>query len=162
MWEIISSIAAALGAIAAAVSLAFAVKTQIESVNRTRRQATIEAFARLQEEVLDKLASFTEKEILDAAKNCTATEGERILYYDYKVLIARLEHFAVGINEGTYDFDTFYNLGGVHVGFLYTKVKPIIVKARNRAENGIVPFKELEKLFESINQKAKTEGITIH
>ena len=153
MWEIISSIAAALGTIAAAVSLVFAVRTQKKSVDRERRQATIEAYARLQEEVLDKLADIKPAEAKSAAENCFETEEERKIYHGYKVLIARLEHFAVGIAEDTYDFHTFCLLGGVHVKYLYEKVEPIIMEARNHTGDGSVPYAAFEKLYQRLKKE---------
>ena len=153
MWEIISSIAAALGTIAAAISLVFAVRTQKKSVDRERRQATIEAYARLQDEVLDKLADIKPAEVKRAAENCFETEAERQIYHGYKVLIARLEHFAVGIAEDTYDFHTFYTLGGIHVKYLYEKVEPIIIEARNHTNDGSVPYAEFEKLYQRLKKE---------
>jgi hypothetical protein len=81
MWEIIASIAAAFGAIAAAVSLAYAVRTQKKAEVRACRQATIEAFSRLQESVLDKLADIKPAEIRAAAENRNSSEEERRIYH---------------------------------------------------------------------------------
>ena len=150
MWNIITNIATVIGAVTAGVSLIVACVTQRRAVNRQRRQATIEAYARLQEDVLDKLADFKTKEAKQAAENCMETEEERQIYHGYKVLIARLEHFAVGIQENTYDFNTFYKLGGIHIKYLYEKVEPIIIEARSHTNDGNIPFAELEKLYHRI------------
>lgn len=155
MWSTIADIASAFGALIAGVSLVIACITQKYSVNRQRRQATIEAFAHLQGEVLDKLADFTAREVINTAKNRSETEEDRQAYYGYKVLIARLEHFAIGINEKTYDFDTFYKLGGIHVRYLYEKVEPIILLARDHATDGNVPFSEFEHLYHDILKKQR-------
>ena len=41
----------------------------------------------------------------------------------------------------------FCLLGGIHVKYLYEKVEPIIIEARNHTNDGSVPFAEFEKLY---------------
>lgn len=153
MWSFIVDFAAPIGTIIAAVSLMFGAITHLCSVLRARKQNTIEAFARLQEEVLDKLSSFSKTEASVASENWRETREERQIYHDYKVLLSRLEHFAVGINEGTYDFKTFWKLGGVHVCHLYERMEPIVLEARNNATDGSVPFAEFEHLYRKLKKK---------
>ena len=77
-----------------------------------------------------------EKEVHEAYDACRA-------------LIARCEHFSVGVNSGVYDFETTYKLGGTHLIYLYQKFLPIIENVRNDSKSDL-PYSEFEKLYQNL------------
>ena len=112
------------------LSGAFSLYTFLWTAKRDRKQATLEAYNRLQAEVFDHLNTYRPAEICDI---CTDKKSE-----EYKVIsgyLARIEHFCVGINQGIYDKNTFFALppnsrtkpGNFH-GIYYVKLFPIIKK----------------------------------
>ena len=140
----ISALAAAISAIIAAFELHRSKKLQKEFNERERKQATISAFELLQEKALTNLVTFKKKDsevIVDNLNDSKMKEA----YDDCRALIAYCEHFAVGVNEGIYDFGTADKLGGLHLIFLYKNVEPIITQARKRTNNEC-PYCEFEKL----------------
>lgn len=114
----------------------FGIATYKKGVDRETKQATLEAYRCLQEEVLDKLASVNKDNAVLFVENFDNPKCKQV-YNDYRVLIARLEHFAVGINEKIYSFDTVDRLGGVHLIYLYKKVEPIINKANELSDSNV-------------------------
>ena len=67
-------------------------------------------------------------------------------------MLARCEHFAIGVKEEIYDKHTVQELGGVHLYYTYKNIKPIIDKNResrpDRAEN----YKAFEELAQSMKE----------
>lgn len=159
--EFLTMIATSAAAIIAAFALINTYLSQRESLRRQRKQATIEAFNQLQNDVLDPLAGISKKEAELAAERHFESDADRDIYNAFRVQIARLEHFAVGINEETYDFDTFYKLGGVHVMFLYERVEPIIEESRQNS-SAVVPYQAFEELYLRIKEEytKQKEGLS--
>ena len=157
--DYISMVASAGATIIAAIALFITCRAQKQSLLRERKQATIEAFNTLQSEVLDPLSNVKKSEAQLAAERHLDFDDEREIYNAFRVQIARLEHFAVGISEETYDYETFCRLGGEHVMYLYEKVEPVITEARNCSEK-VVPFTEFENLYLKLKEKysKKTNG----
>ncbi|MBR4720710.1 MAG: DUF4760 domain-containing protein [Clostridia bacterium] len=149
--EIITALAAAISAIIAAYALIQTKKYQKEIKERERKQATIDAYRKLQEDVLDKLVLCSKDEVKNVIENLDMHSCEEA-YNDYRALIARCEHFAVGINVGIYDFEVFDKLGGLHIIYLYEKVKPMIMEVRKRIKTE-VPYIEFEKLYKTLKEK---------
>ena len=129
--SILTIIAAWIAALAAAFSLLWSVITQKKIQENEIKRATIDAFNRLQSEVLDKLALMDRKNAEIIVEERENNEDCRQAYYDYKTLVARLEHFAVGINQGVYDLDVVDKLAGEHLVFLLPKIEPIIEAAND-------------------------------
>ena len=152
-WTMIATSAAA---IIAAIALINTYRSQKKGLDRERKQATIEAFNQLQADVLDPLAGISKKEAELAAERHLESDGDREIYNAFRVQIARLEHFAVGINEGTYDFDIFYKLGGVHLMFLYERVEPIIEESRQNSA-AVIPYQAFEELYLRIKEKYQNQ-----
>jgi len=150
--DIISMIVSAGATIIAAIALVNTYHSQRDALLRERKQATIEAFNTLQSEVLDPLSNVKKSEAQLAAERHLDFDDEREIYNAFRVQIARLEHFAVGISEGTYDYETFCKLGGEHVMYLYEKVESVITEARNCSEK-VVPFTEFENLYLKLKEK---------
>lgn len=100
-------------------------------LKREKKQATLDAFNVLQEQVLDELNHHRRAEFENVAQNSRKKEFEKI-FNDFRGLLARCEHFAVGVNEEIYDFKVVDKLAAAHFIFLYEKVKPIVLEARSR------------------------------
>ncbi len=150
--DYISMVASAGATIIAAIALFITCRAQKQSLLRERKQATIEAFNTLQEEVLDPMVNIKKSEAKLAAERHMESDGDKEIYDAFRVQIARLDHFAVGISEETYDFETFCKLGGEHVMYLYEKVEPVITEARNCSEK-VVPFQSFEKLYLQLKER---------
>ena len=149
----VSAIASVFATVFAAVELSRSRKANEKREARERKEATINAYNVLQSQVLDNLVSIRPQEVRDVIENIDCKEYRNI-YDDYKALIARCEHFAVGVNEGIYDFDVLYALSGEHLIFLYKKVHPVIMQARENCSNS-VPFQGFEKLVQRLERKNK-------
>ena len=110
------------------LSSAFALYTFIWTRQRDRKQATLEAYNRLQEQVLDHLNHYMPKDIEEIAKNVRSEEYKKISAY-----IARIEHFCVGVNQKIYDRAVVYELAhGYLNGAIKNRITPIIEK-KNRS-----------------------------
>ncbi len=119
---------AIISGIIAVASAVFSVFTYHSTVVHDRKQATLEAYNRMQAEVFDPLNSYTPTEISDICKDTKSAE--------YKILsgyLARIEHFCVGINEKIYDKEVFYKLShGYFDGhILYRRIEPILMSKKN-------------------------------
>ena len=129
----LSTIASWVAALAAVGALFWSVYTQNIMQKNEAKRATIEAFNKLQNEVLDKLVKvdIENAEIIAEARD--DNEECRQAYNDYKALIARLEHFSVGIEQGAYDLEVVDKLAGEHLVYLLPKIEPIIDAANEHA-----------------------------
>ena len=125
-------IALSIAAIAiSVVSGGFAAYTFWWTSRRDSKQATLEAYNRLQAEVFDNLNAYTPAQIRDICADTTSAEYKTISGY-----VARIEHFCVGINEKIYDKDTFYSLAhGYFDGHqLRKRIEPLI-ESKNQSNN---------------------------
>lgn len=120
-----------------------------------RKQSTLDAFNNLQKDVLDDLVFVTKKNASLIVENIDQKECLEA-YNSYRILIARLEHFAVGVNEGIYDFGVVNSLAGEHLIDLYNKVKPIIdhTNIRNsNSKNDTKNYNEFVLLVKRLKEK---------
>lgn len=92
---------------------------------RERRTATLNAFNVLQEQVLDHLNLYTRKRVEEIAASPKSEEYKLLSGY-----LARLEHFAVGINTEIYDVQVVKRLAGRYLCGLQDKIDPLIQKKR--------------------------------
>lgn len=152
--EVLAAVSACVSAIFAAVELHRSRKANEKSLVRERKEATIEAFNELQKDVLDFFVD-TKPENYKTIVECIDNDDCKKAYNDTKALIARLEHFAVGINENIFDFEVFDKLGGIHIMYLYEKVLPVIRKANSAPGEEV--YSEFTKLYERLNQTHKTQ-----
>ena len=132
METVLSIIAIAISV----VSGGFTLYTFYWTAARDRKQATLEAYNRLQAEVFDHLNTYRPAEICDI---CTDKKSE-----EYKVIsgyLARIEHFCVGINQGIYDKNTFFALShGYFDGHqLRKRIEPMI-ESKNSSKNSKEQF----------------------
>ena len=133
--SLISTIAACASALIAASSLCRSAKTQKEVKIMELKRATIEAFNELQHDVLDKFAPLSAKNAKLIVEEMQSSEQARQAYVDYRTLIARLDHFSIGVYQGIYDYDLVKELAGDHLVYLLPKIKPIIDYANRRQTN---------------------------
>ena len=105
------------------ISGGFTLYTFCWTVKRDRKQATLEAYNRLQAEVFDKLNMYKPSEICDFCADNRSEQYKQISGY-----LARIEHFCVGLNQGIYDKSTFYALAhGYFDGHqLRKRIEPVI------------------------------------
>ena len=73
-------------------------------------------------------------------------------YAEYCALIARCEHFAVGVEEKVYDFKTVNKLAGKHLIRLYKKFLPIIKETQE-----CIGKEDYFKYFEKLINRLKKE-----
>ena len=113
------------------VSGSFAAFTFWWTNRRDRKQATLEAYNRLQAEVFDILNTYTPAEIRDICTDTKSPEYKTISGY-----VARIEHFCVGLNENIYDKQTFYALDhGYFDGYqLRKRIEPLL-ETKNQNNN---------------------------
>lgn len=135
---------------AAAVSLlalVFSILTYWMGLRRQRKQATLDAFDRLQNQALDKLNTYTKKQIAEISQNPRSEE-----YKELSALLARCEHFAVGVNTKIYDAATLRRLADVYFVALYDKLTPMIEKKR-KISTAAKYYQELEMLANSMKSQ---------
>lgn len=145
--------------ILAVVALGFSLVSALYTVfvykrecDRTRKHATLDAFNTLQEQVLDELAGFRPNELQLIAEN-RRKKDTKPQYNHCKTLIARIEHFAIGIEEQIYDYETVNKLAAEHLIYLYRNLNPLILAVREYATgvNTYIHFEELVKRLRSSN-----------
>lgn len=104
------------------ISGGFAAYTFRWTAVRDRKQATLDAYNRLQEQALDHLNFYTTVEIAEIAEDPRSENYKQISAY-----IARIEHFCVGVNQNIYDKKTVYELAeGYLDGTIKKRISPII------------------------------------
>ena len=117
-----------------------------KGLERERRQATLDAFNALQCQVLDQLSPYTKAVVAEIAKNPRSPE-----YKELSKLLARCEHFAVGVNQGIYDLETVRRLAAEHLIVIYSNLEPLITKKRS-FKNNEGRYKEFEQLVNSLKK----------
>lgn len=137
--------------IIAVISATFSIVTYVKTFIYEKRKTTIEYFNTLQNEVLDKLVSIETDNAVTIVENLDNEEIKKA-FDDYRALIARLEHFAVGVNKKIYDYTVVDNVAGEHLVNLYEKIKPIIDKA-NEGEKKADRYSNYVKLVKKLNCK---------
>lgn len=131
------------------LSLVFSVLIYFFGISRQKKQDTIDAFNLLQNQVLDEMTKHTEKEIAEISKNPKSEE-----YKNISVLLARCEHFAVGVNSGIYDRRIVKRLAGRHFIYLYKKFLPVIEKKRRIFPNDR-HYDDFERMTKKIEKMYK-------
>lgn len=133
-----------------AAALVLSLYGYIAGLNRERKHETIDAYNRLQSEVLDKLKDYSLKRMQEIADNSRKQEY-KAEYKELGTLLARFDQFAVGVNTRVYDIKTLRRLAGSHIGHQYDLLKPLIEKRRVYSP-GV--YRELDKLVAAMPDKA--------
>ena len=127
METILSIIAIVLSVISGGFSLYSFVWT----ARRDRKQATLEAYNRLQTEVFDNLNTYRPDEIRNICVDNKSADYKKVSGY-----LARIEHFCVGLNQGIYDKNTFYALShGYFDGHQIRKRIEPVIESKNSSKN---------------------------
>ncbi len=127
------------------VAFAFSVATYIFNVIYQRKKDTLEAIHLLQNESFDDINELKAEEILEKYKSHSR---ETDLY------LARIEHFAVGINAGIYDIKTAKRAAGRYFIATYYKFKSVIEeKRKHRPEHK--HYDEFEKMVRRLENLYK-------
>ena len=104
------------------ISGGFALYTFFWTATRDRKQATLDAYNRLQNEALDSINLYSSQRIAGIIENPRSEEFKKLGVY-----IARIEHFCVGVNKEIYDKEIVYELAhGYFDGGLRTRIEPVI------------------------------------
>ena len=130
------------------ISFVWSLYIHHKSLIRNRRQATLDAFNVFQAQVLDELRLYTKGDITEIAKEPRSTK-----YKDLSTLLARCDHFAVGVNQEIYDMETVRRLGGEHIRVIFGKMQPLIQKKRCYM-NDKKRYCEFEQLAVKLGYKA--------
>lgn len=159
-------------------SVVVSVAIYMLGISRDRKQATLDAFNILQEQAFDKLNQYTFAEIraicdnwqdtIAKRKNQTKPDGEdaseeekkqRERYLDEYITLsgylARIEHFALGVNTGIYDVKVAERAGTAYLVMLYRgKLKPLL-EAKHSGKSNMEYYAEFRKLVEKIEKIEK-------
>jgi hypothetical protein len=121
----------------------FSIFTFVWSAQRDRKQATLDAFNTLQGEVFDKLNLYSPSEISEIIKNTRSED-----YKTVSALIARLEHFCVGVNTRIYDRRVVYKLahGYLDGPVILDRINPVIDRKLRNAEEDY--YENIHKVIE--------------
>ena len=115
--------------------------TYIRGAKREKMQATLDAFNLLQEQVLDKLNLYRKSDIQRISENVHSQE-----YKELSSLLARCEHFSVGVNSGIYDLKTVDRLARLYIRGVYEKMLPMIEKKR-QINTAAKHYDDFERLY---------------
>lgn len=140
------------------LSFVFSFVSFISCSIRERKEATLEAYNKLQSEALDTLNLYTRKNIAEIAENPRSPE-----YKELSSLLARCEHFSVGVNEGIYDKKVLKKLSGRYFISLFEKLEPMVLKKRSMGhqERYYESFETLAKAFDKklLKQAAQNKSL---
>lgn len=104
------------------ISGVFSFYTFVWTKKRDRKQATLDAYNRLQEQALDQLNLYSPGEMRKIAEDPKSEEYKTVSTY-----IARIEHFCAGANQKIYDGETVFELAnGFLNGSIKKRITPII------------------------------------
>ena len=131
----------------AILGLVFSLFTYFYCVNHERKQATIDAYSKLQSEALDQINQYTSKQVSQIAEHPHSPE-----YKALAVLLARCEHFAVGVKEKIYDEHILTKLAGRYFVSLYEKLEPMVLKKRSLGHRELY-YAEFEELAHRVNKQ---------
>lgn len=159
----------------AVFSVIVSVVIYYQGTQREKKQATLDAFNILQEQAFDRLNQYTFKEIKEicdiwqqtviSKNNKAALDGEKASqeenekreHYlaEYRTLsgyLARIEHFALGVNTGIYDVKVAERAGTSYLVMQYRgKLKPMI-EAKHSFVGSTEYYAEFRKLVEQIEK----------
>lgn len=161
-----------LAIIISIISVVVSVVIYCVGVRRDKKQATLDAINVVQEQVFDKVNQYTYAEINEICikwkeiisekteKVLTLEEKEKRNYYinEYRLLsgyLARIEHFALGVNTGIYDANVAERAATLYLSQLYRgKLKPLI-EVKQFGNTKLEYYAEFRKLTEKIEKIEK-------
>ena len=148
--ELITIILSVLSIILAAVSAFHSFFVYSQTVKHDKKQATLDAFNILQEQAFDKINLYSKSKIKEISEDEHSKQ-----YKELTLLIARIEHFSVGVNSDIYDVKIVKRLAGKYFCALYDKLLPMIEKKRkiNITDRHYDEFEALVKKLNCLYQK---------
>jgi len=132
---IVTSICTIAAVVAAILTFNVAKESFHADHKRRKLQATLEYYGKLSNTVTVQLKHALSKvlNVSYAEASCGKIplakdiwKGEPDLQEKLLVYCRNMEHFAVGIKEGIFDFDTFYYVAGKTTIDLFTQISPVI------------------------------------
>ena len=134
--------------IVSGAALLFSVITYRLGLRQGRRQATLDAYNNLQKEALDELYRIMPADIRAAAANRRSPEYKHI-----RTLVARIEHFSVGVTEKIYDRKTVYELAhGFLDGAIKLRVDALLETDHNHRTDY---YKHIHELYAWMKKQSK-------
>jgi len=119
--------------------------------SRQKREATLNAYNDLQDDVFTKLNGLLLKYKTQKNKLYSLRSGdedwEKITTY-----LAKIERFSVGINSGIYSINVLNRLGGGYFIRLYDELNPIILRKRNANTSKGKHYNEFEATAEKLKK----------
>lgn len=110
--------------ITAAGALVVSLITYQKTVLHDRKKDTLEAYNTLQEQALDHINNYKEREI-----KAFVNSDDKEMLNNLGRWLARIEHFCVGVNQKIYDKDTVYELAHGYLDLsIWHKLRPVIEK----------------------------------
>ena len=146
----ISTMISAFSMAIAALTLLFSVITSYKSALRVKKQATLDAYNLLQEQGLDRLNDYHPENVKEIIKNEESNE-----YKEVSKILARIEHFSAGINEGIYDLNTLYELAH---GYFDEAVYNTVIKLINQKEEDEEVFNNYKRVVKKMRIKHRKQG----
>ena len=149
--EIFSTLLGIFAAMVGMLSVAFGVVTYFRDGRRKTCMETMEAYKRLQDEVLSKLNPWEREQIEYAVET-----ADNIGYDELNVCLAKIEHFCVGLNRGVYDFETFYQIAHGYFDSwkgLKLKLEPLLEKKLAEADEDY--YNNLHRVWERMEERSK-------
>ena len=127
----------------------FSVFTYWSNIILDRKKATLEAYNLLQEQALDKLQVYMPAQLKEIVKNRRSEEYKLLSSY-----VARVEHFAVGVNQKIYDLKTVYELSH---GFLDGSIRTRIEILIGRKDEGFDEefYQNIKLLYKKMDEKSE-------
>lgn len=129
-----------IAVVISAVALLLTLFQLISDKKRSKKEATLNAFNLIQNEVFDEIWSM--KNIANMNRH-----GEE--WNKLTKSLARIEHFCVGVNVGVYDVRVINRMGGSFIIGIYNKLKPAIEIKNEHSKTG-KHFEEFEKTVRKI------------
>lgn len=121
------------------------------TARRDCKQATLDAYNRLQEQALDALNGYMPAAIREIVKDQKSEEYKKISAY-----VARIGHFCVGVNQKIYDRKTIYELAhGYFDRGLKSRIEPIIDR---KNQSGRDYYENIHKVYAWMDAETKNRN----
>lgn len=143
-WIGVESVATLISVVIAAYSI-------ISSENIRKKQATYDAYNKFKNNSYKQeleLEKYSVEDVLQEHENNDNEKWDIIKEY-----LTEVERIATCVNNGVFECETIYNMGGPYLISQYEKLNPIIIQKRNCSgrkvydefENMIIKLKEIDK-----------------
>ena len=120
---------------------------------RKAEQATIEAYRWLMDSVLSEIDILTPGEVVSFVNETKSEE-----YKHFRKLLMHIDCFCIGLNEGIYDFDVFYELAKDYFDSERGSIKPTIMAFMDVKNKERKYYRNTFQVWERMAQKRKTLG----